>query len=339
MFNNSLYEKRWRRFRSNKMAVLCGIVLLIFCFLSITAEFWANSKPLILKYHGTTYFPVVKTYHPTLFGKTEFLVMDYRILEMGSEDWAFWPIVKWDPYESNQEVDTYPSPPTMSNWMGTDDSGRDVLTRLLYGFRYSFTYAIAVWAITSILGIICGGLMGYFGGLVDLFGQRAVEVFVSTPQFFLLLILVSIFMPNLTILIFISCVFGWVSTSTYIRGEFLKNRKREFVEAAKAIGASHRRIVFKHILPNSLGPILTFSPFIIAGLVTSLAALDYLGFGLAPPTPSWGELLSQAQKNFTIAWWLALYPSALLCCSLILLAMVGEGIIQAMNPRKYIKFE
>jgi len=339
MFNNSLYEKRWKRFRSNKMAIFCGVGLLIFCFFSITAEFWANSKPLILKYRGTTYFPVVKTYHPTLFGKTEFLVMDYRILDMGTDDWAFWPIVKWDPYESNQDVDTYPSPPTKRNWMGTDDSGRDVLTRLLYGFRYSFTYAIAVWAITSILGIMSGGLMGYFGGTVDLFGQRAVEVFVSTPQFFLLLILVSIFMPNLSILIMISCVFGWVTTSTYIRGEFLKNRKREFVEAAKAIGASHRRIVFKHILPNSLGPILTFSPFVIAGLVTSLAALDYLGFGLAPPTPSWGELLSQAQKNFTIAWWLALYPSALLCCSLILLAMVGEGILEAMNPRKYMKFE
>jgi microcin C transport system permease protein len=216
--------------------------------------------------------------------------------------------------------------------MGTDDRGRDVFTRLLYGFKYSITYAVAVWFISLAIGTILGGTMGFFGGRVDFIGQRLVEILSTVPSFFLLIILISIFAPSLWMLIIISCVFSWINISYYIRGEFLKNRNKEFVEAARSLGASNRSIIFKHILPNSLTPIITFAPFTIAGEIVGLAALDYLGFGLQVPTPSWGELLSQAQKNYTIAWWLALYPSLALFVVLTLLNLIGQGVRDAMDP-------
>jgi microcin C transport system permease protein len=176
--------------------------------------------------------------------------------------------------------------------------------------------------------------MGYAGGNIDLLGQRLVEVFSTVPQFFLLIIIISIFQPSLWMLIAISAVFGWIMISYYIRAEFLKLRKREFVEAARALGSSHSRLLFKHLLPNSMGPIITFSPFVIAGNIAALASLDFLGFGLPPPTPSWGELLAQAQKYFTVAWWLAVYPSLALFFTLVLFGLVGEGVRDAYDPKK-----
>lgn len=328
--------KKWRRFKSRKMAVLSAWLVGVACFFSYSAEFWANSKPLYLKYDNKSYFPIFSTYHPTEFGEEKLMVMNYRKLELDEEkgDWALWPVVKWNPYESNKEVVSYPSEPTNENWMGTDDRGRDILTRLLYGLRYSITFAILVWIITFVVGTIFGGIMGYFGGRTDFWGQRIVEILSTVPQFFLLIIIISIFKPTLPLLIFLSSIFGWISISYYVRGEYLKNRKKEFVEAARAIGAGHSRIFFKHLLPNSLSPIITFSPFVIAGNVTALASLDYLGFGLTPPTPSWGELLNQAQKHFTEGWWLAVYPSLALFLTLTMLSLIGEGIRDAMDPKE-----
>jgi len=174
--------------------------------------------------------------------------------------------------------------------------------------------------------------MGYFGGRIDFIGQRIVEILSTVPQFFLLLIVVSIFEPSLTWLILLSSVFGWIPLSYYVRGEFLKNRKKDFVEAAQSMGAGHIRILFSHILPNSLTPIITYAPFIIAADVVALASLDYLGFGLTPPTPSWGELLNQAKEYFTVAWWLATYPSACLFVTLTLLSLIGDGVREAFDP-------
>jgi microcin C transport system permease protein len=174
--------------------------------------------------------------------------------------------------------------------------------------------------------------MGFFGGKVDFVGQRVVEVLSTVPQFFLLIILISIFTPSLWLLIAISCVFSWIGISYYVRGEFLKNRNKEFVEAARSLGASNFKIIFKHILPNSMTPIITFAPFTIAAEIVGLAALDYLGFGLQVPTPSWGELLAQAQKNYSIAWWLAVYPSLALFTILTLLNLIGQGVRDAMDP-------
>ncbi|MFA7614514.1 MAG: ABC transporter permease, partial [Candidatus Caldatribacteriota bacterium] len=206
--------------------------------------------------------------------------------------------------------------------------------RLLYGLRYSMTYAFLVWLITFTVGTILGGIMGYMGGRTDFWGQRVVEVLSTVPQFFLLIIIISMFKPSLTLLIFISSIFGWINISYYVRGEFLKNRKKEFVEAARALGAGHVSIFFKHLLPNSLSPIITFSPFYIASNIVALASLDYLGFGLTPPTPSWGELLNQAQKHFTEGWWLAVYPSMVLFLTLTMLSLIGEGVRDAMDPKE-----
>jgi len=327
--------KKWRRFKSRKLAVISCWLVGISCLMSFTAEFWANSRPVFLRFNNEIYFPVLKDYHPSLFSDQHTLVTNYRKLELDEDrgDFVIWPLIEWNPYESNKIVSTYPSEPTSSNWMGTDDRGRDILTRLLYGLRYSISYAFLVWIITFIAGTILGGLMGYYGARLDFWGQRVVEVLSTVPQFFLLIIIISIFKPTLLLLVFLSSIFGWISISYYVRGEFLKNRKKEFIEAARALGAGDTRIFFKHLLPNSLSPIITFSPFVIAGNITALASLDYLGFGLTPPTPSWGELLNQAQKHFTEGWWLAIYPSLALFLTLTMLSLIGEGVRDAMDPK------
>lgn len=334
LIQNPLTKKRWRRFCSIRRAVFASWAFVLLIFISLTAEFWANSKPLIMRFEDKIYFPVIKKYHPTEFGQDDIFVTDYRALNLSGENWAFWPLVRWDPYESNKAVEAYPGAPSRANWFGTDDRGRDVFARLLYGFRYSFIFAIGVWFLSFLIGIIFGAIMGYLGGAVDLVGQRFVEIFDAIPTLLLLITLMTIFGANLWLLVCFSAFFGWMMISIYMRAEFLKLRSREFVEAAKALGGSKWRIIFKHILPNAMGPVITFSPFAIAGGIASLAALDYLGFGLPPPTPSWGELLGQAQKSFTIAWWLAVYPSLALFSSLVVLNLIGEGIREAFDPRK-----
>ncbi|MCO4754593.1 MAG: ABC transporter permease subunit [Bacteriovoracaceae bacterium] len=326
--------KKWQTFKRKKAAWISLWLIFFSCFFSFTAEFWANSKPIALSYNSEMYFPIFKQYSAKEFGIKDSLFVDYKKLELSENDWALWPVVRWDPYQSNKEVDEYPAPPSSDNLMGTDDRGRDVFTRLLYGFRYSIAFAIFVWIITFIVGVLLGSLQGYMGGKMDLYMQRITEVLSTVPQLFLLIILIAVFQPSLALLIVIYSLFGWIPISYYMRAEFLKNRKKEYIEAARSIGAGHRRIFFKHILPNSLAPIITFSPFAIVANISALAALDYLGFGLTPPTPSWGELLAQAQNNFTIGWWLALFPSLALFSALTFFSLVGEGIRDAMDPHQ-----
>lgn len=329
---NELTLKRWKRFKSRRSAFISAIIMIVMIIMTFIAPILSNSRPLYLNYKGESFFPVFKTYYPKDFKQTGTMIVNYRNLDLSEDDIIIWPLNEWNPLESNNEVYYYPSKPTSRNLLGTDESGRDVFARILYGFKYSISYAVIVWLLSLFGGIIVGGTMGYFGGKVDLIGQRLVEVFSTVPTFFLLLILISIFTPNLWMLIAVSSLFGWVSISYYIRGEFLKNRKKEFVEAAKSMGASTPKIIFKHILPNSLVPIITFAPFVISSNIIGLSMLDYLGFGLPVPTPSWGELLAQAQKHFTVAWWLAVYPSLALFITLTLLNLIGEGVRDAMDP-------
>lgn len=332
---NELTRKRYRRFKKMRRSVISVWIFLALVFFSLTAEFWANSKPIFLRHNGSFYMPIYFTTHPSVFGQEDHHITDYRkLMEDHPESWALWPLVRWNPFESNTTVDTYPSGPTSENWFGTDDRGRDVLSRLLYGFRYSFGFSVLVWLLTYFLGTVMGSIMGFAGGRVDLVGQRAVEVFESMPTLLLLITLVSIFGASMPLLVAFSACFGWMLISIYIRAEFLKLRKREFVEAARAMGGSRARMIFRHILPNALSPIVTFSPFTIASYISTLAILDYLGFGLPPPTPSWGELLQQAQRYFSIAWWLAVFPSAALFISLVVLTLIGEGVRDAFDPRK-----
>ncbi len=332
VIKNELTRKRYRRFKTRKLAV-ASVLLLVFTFLlTLIAPILANSRPLYFKFNGTSYFPVLNNYHPKVFGIEDTLSMDYRSFVEKNNISAIWPILKWDPFESNKNVESYPAPPSAVNYLGTDDRGRDVLVRLLYGYKYSIIYAVLVWFITYSLGTVLGAIMGFWGGRLDFFGQRIVEVLSTVPQFFLLIILISMVTPSLFLLVVISSLFSWIPISYYIRGEFLKNRKREFVEAARAMGASPWKIIFKHILPNSLTPIITFTPFAIAANISGLASLDYLGFGLEVPTPSWGELLAQAQKYYSIAPWLAFYPSLCLFSTLLLFNLIGEGVRDAMDP-------
>ncbi|MEK6578202.1 MAG: ABC transporter permease subunit [Bdellovibrionota bacterium] len=333
-FKNDLSRKRWRRFKGQKRSWYSTWILVGLGILSLGAEFVANSKPLVLKYHGEIYFPVIRNYHPSVFGISDRMTSDYRALVLENGDYAIWPVVRWDPFETNTAVEKFPSGPTRINWFGTDDRGRDIFTRLLYGFRFSLTYALIVWVFTVCIAVTLGGTMGYFGAGVDIIGQRLVEVLSTVPTLFLLIILVSIFDPSLLLLVGFTCLFSWIGLSYYVRAEFLKNRKSEFVESARSVGAGHLRLIFIHILPNSLIPVVTFSPFIIANQILGLAGLDYLGFGLRPPTPSWGELLNQAQKNFTTAWWLAVFPSIALCSTLVMLVLVGDGVKNAFDPKK-----
>ncbi len=333
--SNDLTLKRWRRFKKLKRAMISVWIFAFLLFLSVTAEMWANSTPIVMGYQGKIYFPVYKYYHPTEFGQTFGARTNYRDLDWETPgNWALWPLVRWNPRESNPDVDIYPGPPSRQNWFGTDDRGRDVLARLIYGFRYSIGFALLVWLSAYTVGVIAGALMGFAGGLTDLLGQRMVEVIESMPFLIILITLVSIFGASMTVLVVLMTFFSWVGISAYMRAEFLKLRKREFVEAARAQGVGTGRIIFKHILPNGLSPLVTFSPFFIASNISVLAILDYLGFGLPPPTPSWGELLQQAQAHFTIAWWLAVFPSAAMIITLSSLNLIGEGIREAFDPRK-----
>jgi microcin C transport system permease protein len=327
-------RKRWKRFNDRKRSRWAAYVFFFAVFLAVSAEFWANSRPIIMKYQGQIYLPVWRFYHPTEFQQTETMVTNYRALQMGENDWAVWPPIPWDPYESNAKLEQYPGAPSADNLLGTDDRGRDVLTRLLYGFRYSIAYALLVWFFTFFVGTILGGIMGYAGGWIDLVGQRIVEIFEVIPTLPLLLLLVTVFGSSLGMLVSFSVIMGWMMISIYMRAEFLRLRNREFVESARALGVRWPRVLFKHIFPNALGPIVTFSPFAISGGIASLAVLDYLGFGLPPPTPSWGELLNQGQKFFQIAWWLAVYPSLALFLSVASLNLIGEGVRDAFDPRK-----
>lgn len=336
LIKNELTLKRWRRFKRNRIAMFSVWMMVLMFFFSFTAEFWANSKPHFLKYQGHYYAPLFFDYHPTLFGRDDIYVMDYRQLQLKDGDWWVWPLIQWDPYESNKTLENYPAPPSNYNLFGTDDSGRDVFTRLLYGLRYTLIFAIGSWFLTYLVGCFLGATMGYLGGKTDLIGMRVVEVIESLPVFFVLITVISIFTPGLPLLIVFMVLFGWTRICQYMRSQFLQLRKREYVEAARALGASHWRIVLKHILPNALTPIVTFAPFTIASYVSVLSFMDYLGLGLRPPTPSWGELLSQAQKYFTTAEWLVWAPSIALVLTLTLLINIGLAVRDAFDSKSAV---
>ena len=331
---NPLSLKRWRIFKSRKTSWVSLWLFIFFLFISLTAEFWANSKPLILQYQGSFYFPIFKTYSPETFSLEDQFVTNYRELELKTGDWALWPLIKWNPLESNLNVKKFPGPPSSVNWLGTDDRGRDVLSRLLYGYRYSISFALIAWLISYLIGSLLGALMGYFGGLLDITGQRLVEIMDALPFLLILITISTVVGRNFAFMVVFVSLFSWVGISLYMRAEFLRLRKRPFVEASRSLGRGHWGLLLKHIFPNALNPIITFSPFILAGLINTLAILDYLGFGLMPPTPSWGELFSQAEKHVTTAWWLALFPSLALFSALLSLTFIGNGLRDAFDPKE-----
>lgn len=330
-----LLKRRLAIVRKRKPAMVSVFFLLVLALFALGAEWVTNSKPVIGKINGKIVVPAYFDYNREDMGLVGAGTVDYRELR-DTFEWALWPMLEWDPYENDLELDVIISGPDARHIMGTDVAGRDVFARLIYGTRVSFIFAICVWILSDIGGIIIGMLQGYYGGKIDLLGQRFVEIFSSVPTFFLLLMIISSMTPDLPVLIFLSSIFGWVGISQYMRAEALRNKALVFCEAAQALGAPSWRILFSHILPNSLIPLVTFAPFTIIGGILALAGLDLLGFGVPAPTPSWGELLDQARKNFQVAWWLAVFPSLFLFLAIVTLNLIGEALRAAFDPRAKI---
>lgn len=337
---NDVSRMRLRAFKARKTAYWSMLILVGLFTISLFSEVLANNRPLVAWTQGTLYFPVFADPPAARLNLKGTLVVDWRELqkkwetEPESTSWAFWPLIPWGPHESDSALESFPSSPSSTHLLGSDDKGRDLLVRLVYGFRLSMVYALSVWILSFAFGVSWGAVQGFFGGRMDFFGQRFSEIWSAIPVFFMLLTLIALFTPSLTMLIILSSVFGWTAIAQYSRAEFLNLRRRDFVEAARALGASNRRIMFRHILPNALTPVVTFTPFTIAGGITGIAALDYLGFGVPPPTPSWGELLRQALTHFSTAWWITTYTVGSMFFVLLMLVFINEGVRHAFDPRK-----
>lgn len=332
-------QRAWRRFRRNRLGFWS---LTIFCMLvvgSLLAEVLSNDRPLIVRYEGTTYFPIVKDYAETVFGgdfdtPTDYLDPFIREQLSKGENWAVYAPNPYGPQTLNYFAKLpNPSPPTRDNLFGTDDRGRDLLAQLIYGFRVSVLFALALTFIGVVLGVITGAIQGFFGGKTDLTFQRFIEVWGSMPELYLLIIFSAVFSPSISLLLILLSLFGWMGLSDYVRAEFLRNRQLDYVRAARALGLSNWQIIWRHVLPNSLTPVVTFLPFRMSAAILALTSLDFLGLGVPPGTPSLGELLSQGKNNID-AWWISLSTFAVLVITLLLLTFMGDALRDALDPRK-----
>ena len=330
---------RWRRFKSNRVG-FASLWIFVFLFgLSLCAELIANDKPLIVRYKNLLYFPILESQPETVFGgdfatPTDFLDPDIRRNITTGGNWAVYPLIPYS-YETLNyfSSEPNPAPPSLDNWLGTDDRGRDVLSRLIYGFRLSILFGLALTMVGVSVGIITGSLMGFFGGKFDLISQRLIEIWSAMPELYLLIIFASIFNPSIWLLIVLLAAFGWMGLSDYVRAEFFRNRSLEYVRAARALGLTNLQIMRRHILPNSLTPVITFLPFRMSAAILSLTSLDFLGLGVPPGTPSLGELLSQGKGNLD-AWWISLSTFAVLVTTLLLLTFMGEALRDAFDSRR-----
>ena len=336
---NSLARRRWQSFKKNRRGYYSLVIFLILFVTSLFAEVLSNDKPLLVNYEGKYYFPIIKEYPETVFGGDFETEADYRdpyILEKmtAGENKVYFPPNPHSYNSINLQLDQpVPSPPTKVNLLGTDDRGRDVLARLIYGFRLSVLFGFALTAIGTLLGIVAGAVQGYFGGRTDLLFQRFIEIWSAMPELYLLIIFASIFKPSLLLLLILLSMFGWMGLSDYVRAEFLKGRNMEYVKAAKALGVGNLTIMYRHLLPNGMTPVITFLPFRMSGAILALTSLDFLGLGVPPSTPSLGELLAQGKANID-AWWLSLGTFMVLVGMLILLIFIGEALREAFDPRR-----
>ncbi|MBC8318531.1 MAG: ABC transporter permease [Desulfobulbaceae bacterium] len=336
---NSMLQRRWRKFKTNKRGYWSLILFAILFVLSLGSELISNDKPFLVYYEDAVYFPLLKSYPETTFGGDFETETDYRdpyILEKISSNGnnVFFPLNPHSYSSINPNLDVpVPSPPTRENLLGTDDRGRDVLARLIYGFRLSILFGLTLTTIGTLLGILAGAIQGYFGGRTDLFFQRFIEIWSAMPELYLLIIFASIFKPSALLLLVLLSMFGWMGLSDYVRAEFLKSRNLDYVNAAKALGVGDITVMFRHLLPNGMTPVITFLPFRMSGAILALTSLDFLGLGVPPPAPSLGELLSQGKSNID-AWWLSLGTFTVLVGTLILLIFIGEALRETFDPRK-----
>ena len=339
---NPINQARWRRFKRNRRGYYSmWLLLLLFC-ITLPAEFLANDRPLVVSYDSGLYFPVINDYPETTFGGELPLKTNYKdpyIKEkISKKGWAIWPLIEYSYNTINYSVDNTPAPPSAENWLGTDDTAYDLLARTIYAFRISVLFGILLASISSIIGVIAGGVQGYMGGLVDLLFQRFVEIWSGLPMLFMVIILGSFVDPNFWWMLLVMILFKWMTLVPVVRAEFLKARNYQFVKAAQALGVRKWVIMWRHILPNAMVATLTFVPFVLKVSITTLTSLDYLGFGLPAEFPSLGELLKQG-KNSLYAPWIGITSFVTLATLLTLLIFIGEAVRDAFDTRKILKSE
>ena len=332
-------RRAWLRFRKHRMGFFSLVAFVVLFVMSLGAEFLSNDRPLLVRYEGRWYSPVVQDLPETVFGgdfETPTDYLDPFILDRLNQP-GNWALRAPNPYH-HSTLDYFaplpnPAPPSARNWLGTDDRGRDVLARLIYGFRISVLFALALTAIGVLLGIVTGALQGFFVGKTDLLFQRFIEIWGAMPELYLLIIFSAVFDPSIGLLLILLSLFGWMGLSDYVRAEFLRNRQLDYVKAARSLGLSHWTIIWRHVLPNSMTPVVTFLPFRMSGAILALTSLDFLGLGVPPGTPSLGELLAQGKNNID-AWWISLSTFAVLVVTLLLLTFMGDALRDALDPRK-----
>ena len=332
-------RRAWRRFRQSRLGFVSLVIFSALVVLSLFAEVLSNDKPLVVSYQGSLYFPLVRDYSEKTFGGDFETPADYldpfikNRLQQGG-NWAIYPPNPYGPRTINYFAKSpNPSAPSTDNLLGTDDRGRDLLAQLIYGFRLSVLFGLALTVIGVLLGVVTGALQGYAGGKTDLVTQRFIEIWGSMPELYLLIIFSAVFAPSVALLLFLLSLFGWMGLSDYVRAEFLRNRQLDYVRAARALGVSNLQIMWRHILPNSMTPVVTFLPFRMSAAILALTSLDFLGLGVPPGTPSLGELLSQGKANID-AWWISMSTFAVLVTTLLLLTFMGDALRDALDPRK-----
>lgn len=332
-------RRLWLRFRQNRRGFLSLVIFSVLVVISLLAELVSNDKPLIAHYNGETVFPIFHTYSEKRFGgdfesQADYLDPFIRGQFEKPGNWAIYPL---NPYRFDTlnyfAKSPNPAPPSADNWLGTDDRGRDVVARLLYGFRVSVLFGMALTVTGVILGLLTGAIQGYFAGKTDLLFQRFMEIWGAMPELYLLIIFASIFQPSIGLLLLLLSLFGWMGLSDYVRADFLRNRNLEYVQAARALGLSNWQIIWRHVLPNSLTTVVTFLPFRMSAAILALTSLDFLGLGVPPSTASLGELLAQGKNNLD-AWWIALSTFVVLTVMLLLLTNIGDALRNALDVRR-----
>ena len=332
-------RRAWLRFRQHRLGFASLVIFLALFVVSLGAELVCNDKPLLVRYNGHWLSPLVSNPPETTFGGDFQTPTDYLdpFIQQQFKQPGNWALYPPNPYHHSTlnyfAKEPNPAPPSADNWLGTDDRGRDVVARLLYGFRVSVLFALALTLSGTLLGVLTGALQGFFGGKTDLVFQRFIEIWSAMPELYLLIIFSAVFDPSVTLLLVLLSLFGWMGLSDYVRAEFLRNRQLDYVRAARALGLSNGAIIWRHVLPNSLTPVVTFLPFRMSAAILALTSLDFLGLGVPPGTPSLGELLAQGKNNID-AWWISLSTFAVLVVTLLLLTFMGDALRDALDPRR-----
>ena len=344
----SIFKKRWLKFKTMKRGYYSFVILLWMYGLSFLLPLFINNRALIVNFEDTYYFPAVADLIPGVnayYAGEEFNQdvpgeAKYRLLKedwetSDSENWLIMPFYPFSPYEDiTTKGNKMYDPPSSTHWLGTDDTGRDVFARLCYAFNISISFALVLTVLNYVIGVSIGGAMGYFGGIFDLFFQRILEIWSSLPMLFVVIIMSSILKPSFLLLIFIYTLVNWIMLTYLMRAEFYREKTKDYVSAALSMGQTNSKIIFKHILPNSLVPVITYFPFSVVGGIMALVGLDFLGFGLPPPTPSWGQMLGVGLQNIT-KWWMVFSPVTAEFLTLLSIVFIGEAVREAFDPKVY----